>query len=584
MLGNDYLNSVLTNIQAFKGSVYWNSTIASLNAEGILGNCETFTNNLIKVIDKTNDLLDLIKEYNELNKRVIDIDAQISLLEGDISSLESAMANDDTVDYSSEIASKGSEISALNEERSQIKEKMRILKTNIESSYSEINEIDLEMPTSDTGVSASTDVAIDVNIQSLIEAAQYFVNSINSNPDDTNASISVTVADDLSSVDVQGVLSKVRNKKVELLNSLNTICKNINGYAQALSGIEGIELPLVDNISVTYDTFSNKDEYVIGSDGSSYSPSNTTIKDIDYTVQPGDSLWKLAQEYYGDGDRYYEIIAANPGINPDVISVGTSLVIPGVTVVSNTTTYSATSSLKETDNTDEKKTNSLDEDDIITIEDIADTVKKDSSDTNSNKETITDNSSKDTNGKTAVTLDDVINPDNKDKFTVENLSKLSSGDDVSFNVETVGDHSIIDNDGQVVARNLSEHAQDIDRYIYNKAKEKGMNDYQARLAVAISRWETGHYTSSKCRNDNNPGGITNGGLANGFKKYDTTEEGVSDFLDILKNKYFIDPNRDYSDQESLAKISAKYCGDGSNWEGGVGSIYNSDYVKVGLNI
>lgn len=462
MLGNDYLNSVLTNIQTFKGSVNWNSTIASLNAKDILGNCETFTNNLIKVIDKTNYLLDLIKKYNELNKRVIDIDAQISLLEGDISSLESAMANDDTVDYYSEIASKGSEIRALNEERSQIKEKMRILKTNIESSYSEINEIDLEMPTSDTGVSASTDVAIDVNIEALIEATQYFVNSINSNPDDTNASISVTVADDLSSVDVQGVLSKVRNKKVELLNSLNSICKNINGYAQALSGIEGIELPLVDNISVTYATFSNTDEYVIGSDGSSYSPSNTTIKDIDYTVQPGDSLWKLAQEYYGDGDRYYEIIAANPGINPDVISVGTSLVIPGVTVVSNTTTYSTTSSLKESDNTDEKKTTSLDEDDIITIEDIADTVKKDSSDTNSNKETITDNSSKDTNGKTTVTLDDVINPDNKDKFTVENPSKPSSGDDVSFNVEIVGDHSIIDNDGQVVARNLSEHAQNID--------------------------------------------------------------------------------------------------------------------------
>ena len=164
MLGNDYLNSVLTNIQAFKGRVDWNSTIAYLNAKDILGNCETFTNNLIKVIDKTNYLLDLIKKYNELNKRVIDIDAQISLLEGDISSLESAMANDDTVDYYSEIASKGSEIRALNEERSQIKEKMRILKTNIGSSYSEINEIDLEMPTSDTGVSASTDVAIDVNI------------------------------------------------------------------------------------------------------------------------------------------------------------------------------------------------------------------------------------------------------------------------------------------------------------------------------------------------------------------------------------------------------------------------------------
>lgn len=49
-----------------------------------------------------------------------------------------------------------------------------------------------------------------------------------------------------------------------------------------------------------------------------------------YTVQPGDSLWKIAAEMYGDGSKYTAIFEANRGLldNPDKIFPGQELKIP----------------------------------------------------------------------------------------------------------------------------------------------------------------------------------------------------------------------------------------------------------------
>ncbi len=47
------------------------------------------------------------------------------------------------------------------------------------------------------------------------------------------------------------------------------------------------------------------------------------------TVQPGDSLWKLAQENFGRGSRWRELLAANPSIvDPTRIAAGTEIVVP----------------------------------------------------------------------------------------------------------------------------------------------------------------------------------------------------------------------------------------------------------------
>jgi nucleoid-associated protein YgaU len=47
-------------------------------------------------------------------------------------------------------------------------------------------------------------------------------------------------------------------------------------------------------------------------------------------VQPGDTLSRIAQRYYGNGRRWNEILAANKAVipNPDRLAIGTTLVIP----------------------------------------------------------------------------------------------------------------------------------------------------------------------------------------------------------------------------------------------------------------
>ncbi len=49
-----------------------------------------------------------------------------------------------------------------------------------------------------------------------------------------------------------------------------------------------------------------------------------------YTVQPGDSLWKIAAAHYGSGNRYHAIFDANRDIldNPDLIKPGQVLKLP----------------------------------------------------------------------------------------------------------------------------------------------------------------------------------------------------------------------------------------------------------------
>ncbi len=49
-----------------------------------------------------------------------------------------------------------------------------------------------------------------------------------------------------------------------------------------------------------------------------------------YTVQSGDTLWKISQEMYGDGSKYMKIFEANTELlkNPDQIFPGQKLVIP----------------------------------------------------------------------------------------------------------------------------------------------------------------------------------------------------------------------------------------------------------------
>jgi len=112
--------------------------------------------------------------------------------------------------------------------------------------------------------------------------------------------------------------------------------------------------------------------------------------------------------------------------------------------------------------------------------------------------------------------------------------------------------------------------------IYNKAIENGLTKEQAILLVSISRHETGNWTSKAFNDKNNFGGIMCNG-ASEIKRYTTYEEGLNDFIRIVKTYYF-----DMGLNE-IAEIGAKYCpigaiNDPNNlnqyWVGGVTEFYN----------
>lgn len=47
-----------------------------------------------------------------------------------------------------------------------------------------------------------------------------------------------------------------------------------------------------------------------------------------YTVQRGDTLWSIALRVYGDGQRWKDIVAANPGMVPEKLRVGQTINLP----------------------------------------------------------------------------------------------------------------------------------------------------------------------------------------------------------------------------------------------------------------
>jgi len=86
--------------------------------------------------------------------------------------------------------------------------------------------------------------------------------------------------------------------------------------------------------------------------------------------------------------------------------------------------------------------------------------------------------------------------------------------------------------------------------IYIKGLEIGMNEEQVLISIAISKWETGDYSSTAFKELNNVGGMM---CNSGLIKYDSLDNGISAFLINLKDNYF-DIGLD-----TVEKIQPKYC-------------------------
>ena len=51
-------------------------------------------------------------------------------------------------------------------------------------------------------------------------------------------------------------------------------------------------------------------------------------KPTSYTIKKGDTLWSIAKKYLGDGQRWRDIVAANPGLAPAKLRVGQKINLP----------------------------------------------------------------------------------------------------------------------------------------------------------------------------------------------------------------------------------------------------------------
>ena len=56
--------------------------------------------------------------------------------------------------------------------------------------------------------------------------------------------------------------------------------------------------------------------------------SPASVASANYTVRKGDTLFRIAKDRYGDGKKWQQIAAANPGVTPASLKVGQTLVMP----------------------------------------------------------------------------------------------------------------------------------------------------------------------------------------------------------------------------------------------------------------
>ncbi|TAG46315.1 MAG: BON domain-containing protein [Cytophagia bacterium] len=130
---------------------------------------------------------------------------------------------------------------------------------------------------------------------------------------------SSAIEEALQDLDISGLSVSVDGDEVTI--SGTAADDDVRAQALAIAGnIDGVET-VIDDLSVAE---SDEDEEGGGSD------EDGTV----HVVKSGDTLWGLAEKYYGDGSRYMEIFNANKEIwkdyknDPNVIYVGWELHIP----------------------------------------------------------------------------------------------------------------------------------------------------------------------------------------------------------------------------------------------------------------
>lgn len=187
-----------------------------------------------------------------------------------------------------------------------------------------------------------TEIAID-KLEEQIDNEQASIDSINDKFEKLLDEDSPNFDSELKSLNQKMSDEQLYNEANNLIrnNQLGTIIDLITTYDPDYSGIAGLMGQTIGQIvgSEVANAMASWQTYKSGgsttsiasststTNSSSTSNNSTSAKDI-VTIQKNDSLWKLAQKYYGDGSQWVKIQNANNGINPNSLRIGQQIVIP----------------------------------------------------------------------------------------------------------------------------------------------------------------------------------------------------------------------------------------------------------------
>jgi nucleoid-associated protein YgaU len=126
-------------------------------------------------------------------------------------------------------------------------------------------------------------------------------------------------------------LEQLKTKYGSVLNSMNQLGVHLTHvhiqdnklYVEGACGSEAIKNKIWDQVKLLDPTFSDLTLNL------TIDPSLAPKQQI-YTVAAGDSLSKIAKQFYGNANEYMKIFEANKDrlTDPNVIKVGQQLVIP----------------------------------------------------------------------------------------------------------------------------------------------------------------------------------------------------------------------------------------------------------------
>lgn len=116
----------------------------------------------------------------------------------------------------------------------------------------------------------------------------------------------------------------------------------------------------------------------------------------------------------------------------------------------------------------------------------------------------------------------------------------------------IQNNQLTEKDKEIARLNIITKLNDIEKKIYNKSIESELTHEQAILVVAISKHETGNWTSELYKKNNNFGGIYNS-KEQKFYSYESNEKGLQAFVNLLKNNYF------GQGLDTIEEIGSKYC-------------------------